>query len=124
MVADRSAREDFRTAVREAATYRSSDLGGPGTAGYLLAETQFAAIFEAAEAYVSAAWRAAWDKGTRHALRSLAADLEAEAGNSIHDVTAGTFRTAAQMARRVARSAQEPPSAPAPVAQDPGELPS
>ena len=46
-----TAREDFRAAVRSAATYRSSDLGGPGTAGYLLAETQFDAIFEAGEAY-------------------------------------------------------------------------
>jgi len=39
----------FRAAVRDAATYRSEDLGGEGTCGYLLSEVQFARIFAAAD---------------------------------------------------------------------------
>ena len=40
-------RDRFEQAVREAATYRSQDLGGEGTCGWLLSESQFAAIMAA-----------------------------------------------------------------------------
>ena len=47
-------RDRFEQAVREAATYRSQDLGGEGTCGWLLSEGQFAAVFAAADEYAAA----------------------------------------------------------------------
>jgi hypothetical protein len=44
----------FERAVRDAATYRSEDLGGEGTCGWLLSEAQFAAIGNAADRYAAA----------------------------------------------------------------------
>lgn len=46
-------RDQFVRAVREAATYRSEDLGGEGTSGYLLSEEQFAVIFAAGDEYAA-----------------------------------------------------------------------
>ena len=50
-----SPRDRFERAVRDAATYRSEDLGGEGTCGWLLSEAQFAAIFAAGDAFAAAA---------------------------------------------------------------------
>ena len=47
-------RDRFEQAVREAATYRSGDLGGEGTCGWLLSEAQFSAVFAAADTYAAA----------------------------------------------------------------------
>jgi hypothetical protein len=47
-------RERFRQAVRDAATYRSEDLGGEGTCGYLLSEDRFDAIFAAGDELAAA----------------------------------------------------------------------
>ena len=49
-----SPRDRFERAVRDAATYRSEDLGGEGTCGWLLSEAQFAAIGNAADRYAAA----------------------------------------------------------------------
>ena len=49
-----SPRDRFERAVRDAATYRSEDLGGEGTCGWLLSEAQFAAIGKAADRYAAA----------------------------------------------------------------------
>ena len=48
-----SPRDRFERAVRDAATYRSEDLGGEGTCGWLLSEAQFAAIFAAGDEYAA-----------------------------------------------------------------------
>ena len=97
-----TAREDFRAAVREAATYAADE----GTQGWLLTEAQFAAIDTAGERISSAAWSAAWDEGRRHALRSLAADLDAESRYpGQHVAVCAAFRRAARMARKRAREA-------------------
>ena len=49
-----SPRDRFQAAVREAATYRSEDLGGECTCGWLLSEAQFSAVFAAADVYAAA----------------------------------------------------------------------
>jgi hypothetical protein len=49
-----SPRDRFERAVREAAIYRSEDLSGEGTCGWLLSEAQFAAIGNAADRYAAA----------------------------------------------------------------------
>ena len=49
-----SPRDRFERAVREAATYRSEDLGGEGTCGYLLSEDRFDAIFAAGDELAAA----------------------------------------------------------------------
>jgi hypothetical protein len=46
-------RAQFEACVRQAATYRSEDLGGEGTCGYLLAEDRIAAIVAAADQYAA-----------------------------------------------------------------------
>jgi hypothetical protein len=44
----------LREAIREAVTYRSEDLGGEGTCGYLLSGEQLAVIEGAAEEFAAA----------------------------------------------------------------------
>ena len=55
LAASLTLRDRFERAVRDAATYRSEDLGGEGTCGWLLSEAQFAAIFAAGDAFAAAA---------------------------------------------------------------------
>ena len=54
LAASLTLRDRFERAVRDAATYRSEDLGGEGTCGWLLSEAQFAAIGKAADRYAAA----------------------------------------------------------------------
>ena len=84
-----TAREDFRSAVREAITYRESD-------------ALAAVIYAAGDAYVSAA------------LLSLAEALEAEAEyGGQHVAVSAAFRRSARMARERAGSLPGAPVTPA-----------
>jgi len=89
-----TAREDFRAAVREGITYRSSD-------------ALAAVIYAAGDAYVSAA------------LASLAEALEAEAEyGGQHVAVSAAFRRSARMARERAGSLPGAPATPALVSAD------
>jgi hypothetical protein len=89
-----TAREDFRAAVREGITYRSSD-------------ALAAVIYAAGDAYVSAA------------LASLAEALEAEAEyGGQHVAVSAAFRRSARMARERAASALTLDAAPGLVSSD------
>lgn len=99
-----TAREDFRAAVRSAATYAADE----GTQGWLLTEAQFAAIDAAGDEYRAGA------------LLSLAADLDRRANvpSSLSQRVRDAFRAAALMARRAAEGNRTDAESAAPVFLD------